>query len=95
MYYIVHRPLNPCFLLLQSALAPLQQVLPQEVPGGCQIGAFLLAGDHPGVPQHAHHIIRALQPTHVADTSAGYEEHVHVKVQKTKKRKRTFRFSLF
>lgn len=51
----------PTFLsLLQSALAPLEQVLPQEVQVGCQIGAFLLAGHHPGVPQHPHHIIRAL-----------------------------------
>lgn len=59
------------FLLLQSALAPLEQVLPQEVPVGRQVGAFLLAGHHPGVPQHPHHIIGALQPAPVAHTSAG------------------------
>ncbi len=33
------------------------------------------AGHHPGVPQHSHHIIRALQPASVADTSAGYEQY--------------------
>lgn len=52
---------------LQSALAPLEQVLPQKVSFGRQIGAFLLAGHHPGVPQHTHHIVRALQPAPVAD----------------------------
>lgn len=62
------------FDLLQPALAPLEQVLPQEVPVGCQIGAFLLAGHHPGVPQHSHHIIGAWQPASVADTSARYEQ---------------------
>lgn len=64
---------------LQSALAPLEQVLPQEVPVGCQIGAFLLAGHHPGVPQHSHYIIRALRPAFVADTSAGYEQQYRAK----------------
>lgn len=77
-YVCIYNVTRSCVLLsllLQSALAPLEQVLSQEVPVGRQIGAFLLAGHHPGVPQHSHHIIRALQPAHVADTSAGYVQH--------------------
>lgn len=57
---------------LQSALAPLESILPQEVPPGRQICAFLLAGHHSGVPQHSHNLVRALQPAAVADRSAGY-----------------------
>lgn len=65
-------PINIDRPTLQSALAPLEQVLPQKVPVGCQIGAFLLAGHHPGFPQHPHHIVGALQPAFVANTSARY-----------------------
>lgn len=63
-----------CLVSLQSALAPLEQILPQEVPVGRQICAFLLAGHHSGVPQHSHNIIWALQPAPVADRSSGYEQ---------------------
>lgn len=51
----------------------MEQILPQEVPFGCQVSAFLLAGHHPCVPQHPNHIIRTLQPAFVADTGARYE----------------------
>lgn len=67
-FHFLTRPL----LYSQSALAPLEPILPQEVPLGRQICAFLLAGHHSGVPQHSHHIIGALQPAAVADGSAGY-----------------------
>lgn len=55
----------------QSALASLEQVLPQEMPLSGEIGAVLLAGDNSGVPQYAHHLIRALQSTSLAHTSTG------------------------
>lgn len=64
--------LTRLLLYLQSALAPLEPILSQEVPLGRQIGAFLLAGHHSGVSQHSHDIIRALQPATLADRSAGY-----------------------
>lgn len=43
------------------------------MPVGGEIGAFLLAGHHLGVPQHTHHILGTLQSTHVVDASPGYE----------------------
>lgn len=61
--------LTSCFW--QSALASLEQVLPQEVPLGREIGPVLLAGDHSGVPQYAHYFIGALQPTRLAHNGAG------------------------
>lgn len=57
---------------LQSALAPMEQVLSQEVPFGGQVGAFLLAGHHSRVPEHAHHLLRTLQPAYVVDPSPGF-----------------------
>jgi hypothetical protein len=57
---------------LQSALASMEQVLSKELPVCGEIGAFLLVGHHPGVPQHAHHLIRTLQPTRLVDASPRY-----------------------
>lgn len=53
-------------LFRQSSVEALEPVLSKEVSCGGEIGHFLLAGHHPGVPQHSHHRLRALQPARVA-----------------------------
>lgn len=65
-------------LLFQSALASLEPVVSKELSFGCEICAVLLACDHPGVPQHFDHLIRTLQPAHVAHTSTGWALRVFV-----------------
>lgn len=50
----------------------MESFLPQEVSRRREVGDLLLAGHHPGFPQHPHHRLRALQPAGLADRSAGY-----------------------
>lgn len=56
-YGVCKHVMTDLFVTLQSALAPLEQVLPQEVSPGGEIHHLLLAGDPPGVPQHADHLL--------------------------------------